>query len=107
MPLRIAVLAILLTYRQNENEATVIIHLARLYVKQGKQYRVITPYDYLTCDFSAFVFQYYGIIPGSHHDSPSPLDDIERATAISHSPSTQSTAPRSCVIGFFEFIRQC
>ena len=44
-PLRVAVLAILLTCRQNENEATVIIHLARLYVKQGKQYRVITPYD--------------------------------------------------------------
>jgi len=39
------VLAILFTFRQNENEATVIIYLARLYVKQGKQYRVITPYD--------------------------------------------------------------
>jgi len=39
------VLAILLTYRQNESEAAVIIHLARLYAEQGKQYRVITPYD--------------------------------------------------------------
>ena len=44
-PIHIAEMASLLTYRQNENEVTVIIHLARLYVKQGKQYRVITPYD--------------------------------------------------------------
>ncbi|OAX31191.1 hypothetical protein K503DRAFT_670403, partial [Rhizopogon vinicolor AM-OR11-026] len=29
----------------NESEITVIIHLARLYYKQGRQYRVITPYD--------------------------------------------------------------
>jgi hypothetical protein len=30
---------------QNEPEITVIIFLARLYHGQGKQYRVITPYD--------------------------------------------------------------
>ncbi|OAX42503.1 hypothetical protein K503DRAFT_348026 [Rhizopogon vinicolor AM-OR11-026] len=29
----------------NESEITVIIHLARLYHKYGRQYRVITPYD--------------------------------------------------------------
>jgi hypothetical protein len=30
---------------QNEPEITVIINLARLYHGQGKQYRIITPYD--------------------------------------------------------------
>jgi superfamily I DNA and/or RNA helicase len=30
---------------QNEPEITVIINLARIYHEQGKQYRIITPYD--------------------------------------------------------------
>jgi hypothetical protein len=30
---------------QNEPEITVVVHLARLYYGQGKEYRVITPYD--------------------------------------------------------------
>jgi hypothetical protein len=30
---------------KNEPEISVTIHLARLYHKQGKQYKVITPYD--------------------------------------------------------------
>ncbi|KAG1747231.1 P-loop containing nucleoside triphosphate hydrolase protein [Suillus paluster] len=29
----------------NSQEIAVIIHLARIYVKQGKQYRILTPYD--------------------------------------------------------------
>jgi regulator of nonsense transcripts 1 len=30
---------------KNEPEITVVVHLARLYYRQGKEYRVITPYD--------------------------------------------------------------
>ncbi|KAG0705729.1 P-loop containing nucleoside triphosphate hydrolase protein [Suillus ampliporus] len=29
----------------NQQEISVIIHLARIYIKQGKQYRILTPYD--------------------------------------------------------------